>query len=375
MLERRAFLRSGVAASLATPFLSLPEPLRAVERVLQQSRSPDRVRLTSNENPLGMPESAREAVVEALVNGNRYPMGRAELVEAIAAKHAVQQNNVVLGNGSTEILQMIVQTQVLPGGRVVIGDPTFEHVEDYATAFRLDLAKVPLTSEHTLDLDGMRKAAESAAGPALIFVCNPNNPTGTIVPCNDVEDWIRDVPDTTWFLVDEAYFDFVDDPSYRTLTQLIDRRNVIVTRTFSKVYGLAGLRMGYGLAHPRTARRLAEYSANSNINQLGIAAARACIDDEAYIRRSLRVNRQSLGIVKKTLAELDIQMLPSHTNFFMHRLKGQVGQHISRMANAGVGVGRPFPPMLGWNRVSLGLPEEMEVWASAMRNFRERGWI
>jgi histidinol-phosphate aminotransferase len=374
-MERRAFLRSGVAAGVAAPFLSLPERLLASEPVpfVPGLRAP--IRLSSNENPLGMPESARKAVIAALVNGNRYPMGKEELTDAVAKKHGVKPENVVLGNGSTEILQMVVQSLAGPGTRLVIGDPTFEHVEAYAAPFHMEVVKVPLRPDHTLDLSAMRQAARGARGPALVFVCNPNNPTGTIVPCDDVESWIRASTERTVFLVDEAYFDFVEDPGYRTLTPLTSLPNVIVSRTFSKIYGLAGLRVGYGIALEETADRLNEFAANTNLNQLGIAAARACIDDQAYMKRSLQVNRQSREIAKKTLGELGIEALPSHTNFFMHRIPGEVGEHIRHMADAGITIGRAFPPMLEWSRVSLGTPEEMGVWAEAMRDFRRKSWV
>jgi histidinol-phosphate aminotransferase len=363
---------------VATPVLPGAERLFAeglfpAEHVAAGVRKP--VRLSSNENPLGMPESARKAVLEALADGNRYPMGRDELVAAVAKKHGVKPANVALGNGSTEILQMVVQSVAGPGARLVIGDPTFEHMEAYAAPFAMEVVKVPLRPDHTLDLPAMRKAAQDARGVALVFVCNPNNPTGTIVPCDEVEAWIRNSTEEIVFLVDEAYFDFVEDPGYRTLTHLTAAPNVIVSRTFSKIYGLAGLRIGYGIALEETAKRLGGFAANTNINQLGIAAARACIDDHAYMKRSLEVNRQSKEIAKKTLAELDIEALPSQTNFLMHRIPGPVREHIRRMAEAGVTIGRPFPPMLEWSRVSCGTPEEMGVWAQAIRDFRKKGWV
>jgi histidinol-phosphate aminotransferase len=209
----------------------------------------------------------------------------------------------------------------------------------------------------------------------LVYICNPNNPTGTIVPTADVEAWIGESSDKLTFLVDEAYIDFVEDPAFRTLTHLTAQANVIVTRTFSKIYGLAGLRVGYGIVGRETAGRLEKLAADSNVSQVGIAAARACIDDHAYTTRSLESNRQARKLALDTLAELDIEALPSHTNFLMHRIRGSVGQHISRMAEAGIAVGRAFPPMLEWNRVSIGTVAEMEAWAEAMRGLRKKGLV
>jgi histidinol-phosphate aminotransferase len=375
MMERRAFLRTGVAAGVAGPFLTLRQRLAALEGWDAVRAAAASVRLSSNENPLGIPESARLAAAGALAEGNRYPNGKAELAAAVAKKHGVKPENVVLGNGSTEILQMVVQSMATPLTTVVIGDPTFEHVEAYAESLFLNVVRVPLTPEHTLDLAAMQRAAGQARAAALVYICNPNNPTGTIVPTANVEAWIRASNEKVTFLLDEAYIDFVEDPALRTLTHLTVVPNVIVTRTFSKIYGLAGLRIGYAIALEETATQLERFAANSNVNQIGIAAARACIDDEAYMKRSLASNRAARKVALDTLAELDIETLPSHTNFLMHRVKGNVGAHIARMAGAGIAVGRAFPPMLDWNRVSIGTVREMEAWAEALRGLRKGGLV
>jgi histidinol-phosphate aminotransferase len=176
--------------------------------------------------------------------------------------------------------------------------------------------------------------------------------------------------------VDEAYIEYVDHPSYRTVLPLaLAQPNVVVIRTFSKVFGLAGLRMGYGLAHPQAARRIRAFSGLSNLNAMGLLAATASVGDDAHVARSLQVNEDARRITNDVLDELGLERLPSHANFVLHRIPGDQDDYIRRMREAGVWVGRPFPPMLTYNRLSFGTPEEMSRFAAVLRDFRRRGWV
>jgi histidinol-phosphate aminotransferase len=372
-MERRSFLRRGVAATIAAPAaFRLPDLLASPAGPLQRGPA----RLSSNENPLGLPATARQAIMEALDEGNRYPRLNATVVAELAARNGVRPEQVVLGSGSAEILQMTVQA-VSAGGsnvRVVVADPTFPQVAHDARGMNAEVVKVPLLPDWSHDLDGMRAAAADAAGPVLVFICNPNNPTGTLTSCDDIAALLRSVPDDTWFLIDEAYLEYVEDPGYRAfVTEATSRPNTLVSRTFSKIYGLAGIRMGYGIATQETVARVAPYAAGTNISHLASAAALACLKDESFAAESLRVNRDGLAFAYRTLRELGIDYMPSHANFVMHRLRGDVQPYIAAMREQGVNVGRAFPPMLQYNRVSIGLPWEMQAWAVALRVMRERG--
>ena len=381
-MRRRAFLHSGLAATAAAAAGTLiPDLGRGGPRPdpMGGRRAPQDgvLRLNSNENALGPPASARRAIVDGIDESNRYthPVV-AQLIPILAAHHNVEEGSVVLGNGSTELLRMTVQSMVPPAGRVVVADPTFEHVERYAAPFGLDVVRVPLTAGHAHDLGRMRDAVRSGGGPALVYVCNPNNPTGSLTPSDEVAAWIREAGDDVVFLVDEAYFEYVDHPAYRTLLpEALERPNVIVIRTFSKIYGLAGLRIGYGLAHPTLARRIGAFTGFSNMNQMGLRAARACLDDPDWLERSLAANEEARRITYDVLDELGLERIPSHTNFVMHRVPGDVTDYIRQMRERGVRVGRPFPPMTGWNRLSFGLPEEMARFADVLRRGRREGWV
>jgi histidinol-phosphate aminotransferase len=223
----------------------------------------------------------------------------------------------------------------------------------------------------------MRSEARSGSGPTLVFICNPNNPTGSISPTAQIAEWINSAPANTWFLIDEAYFEFVNDRGYRTfIPEATSRPNVVVSRTFSKIYGLAGVRLGYGVANPETIQKIDRFASGTNINVFAAQAAVACLgDDGTFVKRSLDVNSQGKQFAYNTLKGLNLEYIPTHANFVMHRINGDLTEYINRMRDAGVIVGRRFPPMLTYNRLSIGLPQEMEIWAGALKKLRADGAI
>ncbi len=373
-MDRRGFVTAGMAAGLAgvagsggglAGVLGRGAPWRVGKTLADGT-----VRLSSNENPLGLSPAARRAVVDAMGEANRYPGDwRRRVEDALAAHLGVSTDNLIMGAGSTEVLQMAVQAFQAPGAPMVIAEPTFEDVPRYQRPFPYRLTAVPLTSTWAHDLGRMRDVVKTAGRrPAVVYICNPNNPTGTVTPSQDVDAWIADAPETTLFLIDEAYFEYVDHPGYRSaLSWVHERPNVVVTRTFSKIFGMAGMRLGYGVAHPDTAARLREFISANNTNVLACAAALASLADEGLMARSVAVNSQAKAVATATLDELGLEYIPTQTNFLMHRIHGELPAYIARMREAGIRVGRAFPPMLQWNRVSFGLPDEMERWAEALR--------
>ncbi len=380
-MERRDFLRAGVAAAAAAavpgshaaadPF---PGPLGLADGSFRRADGP--IRLNSNENPLGIAPSARMAILEALADANRYPGAYARaLQERLAAYHRVDRESVVLGNGSTEALQMVVQAVARPGTRLVIPHPTFEHVERYADPFRLELVKVPLLGDYAHDLDRMRDATRRSSRTVLVYICNPNNPTGSLTRSADVDAWIADAPENVVFLVDEAYWHYTDAPSYTSALRWVhERPNVVVVRTFSKIYGMAGLRLGYAVAHPETARKVAVYASGSNTNVLALAAGDASLEDRPYLRESRRVNDDGKRILEDGLDELGIERIPSHANFVMYRVE-DTNEFRDRMREHDILVGRPFPPMVAYNRTSIGTPDQMHRVVEALHSLRRAGHV
>ena len=380
-MDRRGFVSTGLAAGLvgvSGASTSLAALLERTPGWGPGKTLPDgSVKLSSNENALGLSESARQAVIDAIPHANRYPADYTPaLLEELAKYMGVKEENLVLGSGSTEILQMAVQAYQGPNVPLVIAEPTFEDVPRYQHPLSFNLVAVPLTGSHAHDIGRMREHAEGSRRPSIVYFCNPNNPTGTITASRDIDAWIADAPKTTMFLMDEAYWDYVDNPSYWSALKWIDTHpNVIVVRTFSKIFGMAGLRVGYAVAHPDTITRLTEFVAKNSPNVLATAAGLASLRDEGHTARSLEVNEASKKIVYATCDELGLECLPTDANFTMHRINGDLDSYINRMADAGVRVGRPFPPMLEWNRISFGLPGEQDRWATTLKGFRAKDWV
>jgi histidinol-phosphate aminotransferase len=373
-MERRTFLRAGLAlgaAGLSGGTALLPELAGA------STKSTDgALRLNSNENPLGLAPAARKAVIDNIGEANRYPReSRAKLVEALARMNGVEPENIVLGCGSTEVLQMTVQSLTGPSEPLILADPTFEDVPRYALPFPYRLQKVPLDAGFAHDVGRMKERA-AGSGRALVYICNPNNPTGTVTRSADIDAWIESSSGGVFFLVDEAYYEYCVDPAYSSCIKFIsDRPDVIVARSFSKIYGMAGLRLGYGIAHKETAGRLRLFISMNNANQLALAAALASLQDDGLVERSRNANARGMQILKETLDDLGLEYLPSQTNFVMHRINGDLETYRKRMAERNVRVGRPFPPLLEYNRLSIGTPEEMERFVEILRDFREKGWV
>ena len=287
-MERRTFVRTGVAAGLlgmgVEPTLgddawALPRPRRA--------EGP--IRLSSNENPLGLAPAARQAVIDNIPNANRYPFAVVgPLKKALAAKHSVAEESLVLGAGSTEVLQMAVQVMGQGNATFIIADPTYEDVPSYAKPWDLRVEKVSLRADYSHDIGRMREVANRVDGQVLVYICNPNNPTGSLTRCSEIDEWIGSAPDRMSFLVDEAYFEYAEQmPEYWTsLKWIADRTNVMVVRTFSKIYAMAGMRLGYGMAHPETAAKLNSLAGKNNANYLACVAGLASLGDSGLVARS-----------------------------------------------------------------------------------------
>ena len=368
-MDRREFLQAGTAAGLIG---IVGVRWTGAEQAAPQNTT---LWLNWNENPMGLSANVREAAETALSRANRYPdVSRAELASIVARQHGVGPENVVLGCGSTQILRSIVAAYAAERNRLVLAEPTFEAVVRYQRPFAFEVERVPLDSRHAHDIARMKQAA--GEGPAVVYLCNPNNPTGTLTPSSEIDAWIQEAPESVLFAVDEAYFEYVEDPSYWTAAKWVSERpNVVVTRTFSKIYAMAGLRLGYALAEESTARRLRDFLSADNANGVAVAAARASLEDNDLLAKSRKVNAAARAIAISCLDDLGIEHLPSHTNFLMHRVQGDLPTYIQRMQDDGIRVGRPFPPMLEFNRLSLGLPTEMERWAATVRTFHGQGWV
>lgn len=327
------------------------------------------IRLDSNENPNGPSARSIEALRALLSEANRYPdASEVPLMEAIARAHGVSPENVVLGAGSSETLRMCVEAFTSPTKHLVSAAPTFEPPGEFAKMIGRPVVAVPVDASLFLDLDAM---AAAAVGAGLVFFCNPNNPTATVHGDAAVKGFIgrirRTSPDTV-ILVDEAYHEYVDDRAYATaIPMAIADPNVVVSRTFSKVFGMAGLRAGYAIAHADTARRLQGWRLGSGISVLALGAATAAVEDRAHIIEEQRKNREAKAFTRAFFERAGYKVGPSDTNFLMIDLRRDPQPVRVACRENGLAVGRPFPPLDTWLRVSIGTMDEMQQATAVFR--------
>lgn len=321
------------------------------------------IRLSSNENPVGPPKSAVDALVAALSEAPRYPSTSIQrLVERLAAHHKVSADSIVPGSGSGDILRMAVYAWVTPQRPLLTAAPTFEEPTRYAEVIGAKVIAVPVTRDLRLDLGAM---AEQSRGAGLVFLCNPNNPTGTVHGASLITDFVDRVhrvsADTT-VLIDEAYHHYVEDPAYATAIPLaLERRNVVVTRTFSKLYGMAGLRLGYAIAQPQTIAALRRHRLANSVNALVAPAAVAALGEEGLQTTERARNREAREFTRTALADLGYPSIASEANFIMVDLKRDVREFQKACSDRGVLIGRPFPPLVTHARISIGTMEEMSA--------------
>jgi histidinol-phosphate aminotransferase len=325
------------------------------------------VRLDSNENPYGPSPAALAAMARAEHLAARYPDAAEDrVVEAIARLHRLDPENVVLGCGSGEILKMADMAFLEKGKRVVAAEPTFEAVLDYARVMQAEPVKVPLTPDFRHDLPRMAAACDGSTG--LVYLCNPNNPTGTIVARDEVAAFLDRVPKSAVVLVDEAYHHFVEDTRYASASEWVAQRpNLVVCRTFSKIYGLAGMRLGYGLGSKERVAAMRSRKIWSNANASVLEAALACLGDPALVPQERRQLNDTRRWLCRELERDGRRFIPSEANFVMIDVGGDVLPVIAALRERRILAGRKFPSLPNWLRVSIGTPEEVQAFATGLR--------
>ena len=325
-------------------------------------------KLASNENPYGPPDSVMKAMTNAFKYANRYAYPDGEILQEIARHHGVKPENVLLGAGSGELLKVVGAT-FLANSKIVVGaDPTFNSVYEHAAGIKADAIKLPLLADFRQDIPAMIRATRTHYRDiGFIYLCNPNNPTGRIVTKGEVRQLLDGIPEDIPVLIDEAYHHFVNDPEYATsLPYVVEGRQVIVTRTFSKIAALAGMRLGYAVAPSAIIEQLRPHSVGS-INAIVKWGGVAALKDTASQAAVKKVTTELRTKATTELTQLGYTVIPSDTNFFMVHIRRPVVPVIAEFKRKGVLVGRPFPPMSEHLRVSVGTPEEMQRFSVAFR--------
>jgi len=372
-VSRRNFL-GGVAAGLG--YLKVGSE---VDLFAQGQGAPGRTRppmdeydsiahLSSNENCWGPPESVLKAMNQSFKYAMRYGYPGGDVVGEVAKLHGVKQENILLTAGSGEVLD-VVGTTFLMGGKKVLGvEPSYSSVYQHATTIKSSAIKLPLGKDYRQQIPAIIKAAnDHAAEIGLVYLCNPNNPTGLIVTKDEVKQLLDGIPKDMPVLIDEAYHHFVDDPKYATSTPyVIEGRPVIIARTFSKIAALAAMRIGYAVAPAELIQKMRPYSMGS-VNVAARFGAVAALKDTAG---QAEIKKRTIALRKKTTAELEAhgyETIPSETNFFMVSIGREIQPVIQEFMQKKVAVGRPFPPMTKHMRVSIGTEDEMARFVTAFK--------
>ena len=362
--SRRGFLRAlgtGMAVSAVPAIPTLSNALRFEPARSRRPGSP--ILLNSNENAYGPSRPVRETLQRALANSSRYPVSNDALVARLAALHHVSPESLLVGCGSTEMLRVLAAALLGPGRMLITASPTFEAISDYASQCGAQTVAVPLDHQYSHELDAMLAKVNDST--TLVYICNPNNPTGSITPRQSIEQFVAKLPPEVIVVVDEAYHHFALRSSMYVsfLDQPLDDKRVIVLRTFSKAFGLAGLRVGYAVTSPELAARLRPQVTDTGISELGLQAALAALDDEAGLRLAVKRNADDRQeFFNQSMARM-LKPIDSKTNFVMMDTHHPAADAIEHFRANNVMVGRLFPAMNTCIRVSLGTPPEMvEFW-------------
>lgn len=324
------------------------------------------VKLASNENPLGMSPKARDAVVASLAEAARYPDGNGfDLKQALCKRYGVQADQLVLGNGSNDVLELVARAFLSPGTSAVFSQYAFAV---YPLATNAAGARCISTPAKAFghDLDAMLAAIEPDT--RVVFVANPNNPTGTFIEGDEFETFLARVPQDVLVVLDEAYTEYLSaDKRYDSLAWLSLYPNLLVCRTFSKAYGLGGLRVGFGVGHPEVIDLMNRVRQPFNVSSLALAAAAAALEDDEFLARTVDINQRGMVQLTEAFKELGLEWIPSDGNFVTVRFADAAGVNTA-LLKAGVIV-RPIAGygLPEWLRVSIGLPEENQRFIDVLK--------
>lgn len=325
--------------------------------------------LSSNENPFGPSEKALEAMTYAFKYSMRYGYPDNDVQRRIAEAHDVPRDHTLLGAGSGEILDVVGLTWLAHDKKVVGVEPSYGSVYSHATGIDAETLLLPLEADYRQNIERMVDVTNrNARDVGFVYLCNPNNPTGVTVTADEISYLLDNIPEDIPVLIDEAYHHFVEDPAYEeSLKYVREGRRVVIARTFSKIYGMAAMRIGFAIAPPDMIQEMLPYSTGS-VNALARWGAVASMEDQPAAERMLVHNKRLREQTISDLESLGYECIPSQTNFFMVNLRQTVAPIRQAFRQRGVAVGRDFPPMLDHLRVSIGTEDEMGRFMNAFED-------
>jgi histidinol-phosphate aminotransferase len=383
-INRRNWIKSTALLAGSTAFFSgafnklaaMPKNLQrnlfgdrlAEEAAILQSPPVMKARLLANENPFGPSPAAKKAVQEALELSYQYPFMRMrELSGKIAAHEGIKQSNILMDAGSSPLLMAAALQFCKNGAEVISADPTYNDMPSTAESHGAKWVKVPLTADYKHDLEAMEAKITSNTG--LVYICNPNNPTGTVLDTAKLKAFCERVSKKVPVFIDEAYIDYMPDPQAASMIDLVKSgSNVIVARTFSKLYGFAGLRCGYVVAQPDTIKKLSDFAVGSmSLSATTVAAAIAAYQEKDFLTDALKKTEASKAYLYAVLKKEGYDYIPSSANFVMFPIKMEGPKFSQLMNDKGVGIRVWNFNGQHWCRVSIGRMDEMEAFAEAFK--------
>lgn len=367
--NRRHWLKKigiGVAGIGLANFNSFASPVESENIIDNFENDSDLIFLRSNENPYGPSPLARKSFAENVNISNRYNWDiEAQIISAIALKNSVKDENILLGAGSTEILDLVAKLVSLDKGNYVIADPSYDYWTVTLDNFGLTKNKVPLTADKKINLKAMLEAINQ--NTKLVYICNPNNPTGTICEREALVEFVTKISQNTLVLIDEAYIEFTRQQSLSNIIN--DHKNIIITKTFSKIYGLAGARIGYAIASKTIIDNLANLQSNTNnsVSVLSKLAALASLKDDKFISSCYSLNENARQYTISELKKLDCECISSNTNFIYFSLVKYNKDYFKQLENNNIQGGRIYEEHGKWTRITIGKMNEMKKFINAIQ--------
>ncbi len=363
--DRRNWLKQ-IGLALTGVSIAPLENIAGTFSELSADKSNDKpIRLVANENPYGPSPLARKAMAESIIFSNRYNGEQLNtLISLVAQKNKVRAENILMSAGSTEILDMMARLAALKKGNIVVPSPTFDYFTGAAQHIGLTKITVPLTTDKKIDLQAVLRAV--TPDTSLIYICNPNNPTGTICQRDAMVQFVKEASLKAMILLDEAYLDFTEEQSLSEL--VLHNKNLVIARTFSKIYGLAGARAGYAIAHAETIEAITKLQSwpNGSISVVSTAAALASLQDETFVKEVYAKIHQSRKYTIEKMEKMGIPCIPSNTNFIYFSLVNYKKDFFKQLKQHNIIGTRIYEEDGKWSRITVGTQAEMEKLIAAI---------